>query len=197
MARPIVIANEKILKAAQEVFLREGYRAATSKIAERAGVSEGTLFKRFKSKAELFLAAMDLQEGDRSWMDRLASYDPERDQARAFLKEAATALLAHLNVMLPKFMALKASGLDPEDLKAVFSEPPPLRHLRALTGFFEKTCGLKVGASRRAKILATAFQGALLHYVMCRHRFGYIPMDEPEYLEGLLDLYLPDTRRSA
>ena len=54
MARTARITEERILEAAREVFLAEGFGAQTAKIAQRAGVSEGSIFKRFATKEALF-----------------------------------------------------------------------------------------------------------------------------------------------
>ena len=58
MARPVTISDEQILDAARAVFTEKGPRATTAEIAERAGVSEGILFKRFGNKAGLHRVAM-------------------------------------------------------------------------------------------------------------------------------------------
>jgi AcrR family transcriptional regulator len=58
VARPITITDEQILEAARTVFLKNGYNASTVEIAQRAGVAEGTLFRRFATKEGLFQAAM-------------------------------------------------------------------------------------------------------------------------------------------
>jgi AcrR family transcriptional regulator len=54
-----VISTERLLEVAREVFLELGIRATTSEVASRAGIAEGTIFHRFKSKEELFRAAMN------------------------------------------------------------------------------------------------------------------------------------------
>ena len=56
MARTRTISDEQILDAAQAVFLEQGPQATTSAIADRAGISEGTIFKRFPTKQALFFA---------------------------------------------------------------------------------------------------------------------------------------------
>jgi AcrR family transcriptional regulator len=61
MPRPITIQDNVILQAARELFLARGLRATTAEIAERAQVSPGILFKRFKTKEALFRAAMAAQ----------------------------------------------------------------------------------------------------------------------------------------
>lgn len=51
------LSKTKILTAAKEIFLREGYHASTTKqIAKLAGVGEGTIFNHFKSKSDLLIA---------------------------------------------------------------------------------------------------------------------------------------------
>jgi len=51
--------QEKILKAASELFAREGYHAtSTSKVAKRAGVSEGLIFRHYKNKEGLLHAVI-------------------------------------------------------------------------------------------------------------------------------------------
>ena len=61
MPRPVTIQDSAILDAARRVFLVRGYSASTAEIARRAGVSEGSLFKRFRTKTALFLAAIQEQ----------------------------------------------------------------------------------------------------------------------------------------
>lgn len=56
---PAAIDKTIILKAALDVWREEGYRNATTrKVADRAGVGEVTLFRRFGDKAALFEAAL-------------------------------------------------------------------------------------------------------------------------------------------
>jgi len=58
VARKRTIPDEDILKAAREVFVEKGFAASTRAIARHAGVSEGLLFQRYRTKADLFFAAM-------------------------------------------------------------------------------------------------------------------------------------------
>ncbi|AKT44211.1 uncharacterized protein CMC5_084510 [Chondromyces crocatus] len=54
-----MITDERLLEIARQVFLERGIRATTADVAERAGVSEATVFHRYKTKDALFRAAMD------------------------------------------------------------------------------------------------------------------------------------------
>jgi AcrR family transcriptional regulator len=56
--RPPVISDDRLLEAAREVFLARGIRATTAEVAERAQISEGTIFHRYKTKDAFFRAAM-------------------------------------------------------------------------------------------------------------------------------------------
>ena len=50
---------ERILRAARDVYSEFGPEAAIETIAQRAGVGERTLYRRFPTKAELIRAALD------------------------------------------------------------------------------------------------------------------------------------------
>ncbi len=54
---PKVIADMQIFQAVMEIIAARGYAGATTRqIAEAAGVSEVTLFRKYGSKAELVKA---------------------------------------------------------------------------------------------------------------------------------------------
>lgn len=55
--------KEKILEAALELFAHDGFNAtSTKKIAQKAGVSEGLIFKHFDNKKKLLEAIMEQAE---------------------------------------------------------------------------------------------------------------------------------------
>src|ERR1700730_11625434 len=52
--------RRRLLGAAQEVFVAQGYHAAAmDEIAERAGVSKPVLYQHFPGKLDLYLALLD------------------------------------------------------------------------------------------------------------------------------------------
>ena len=55
--------RERIIAAAMEVFAERGLEASTAEIAQRAGVGEATLFRRFPSKDDLIMAIVESQMG--------------------------------------------------------------------------------------------------------------------------------------
>jgi len=89
MARPITITDEQILEAARAVFLKDGINASTVEIAQRAGVAEGTLFRRFTTKEGLFRAAMRAPAVP-SWvrgLDNLSGQGEMRDNLMRIVRE--------------------------------------------------------------------------------------------------------------
>ena len=58
MGRRKRIEDDELLAIARDVFVADGFRASTREIARRAEVSEAILFQRFRTKPELFFAAM-------------------------------------------------------------------------------------------------------------------------------------------
>ena len=62
---PKTVDVNRIHQSALQVFVERGYEAATTKeIAERAGVNEATLYRRFNTKAELIRTALAQELGN-------------------------------------------------------------------------------------------------------------------------------------
>lgn len=79
--------KEKILQKALELFANEGYQnTSTSKIACKAGVSEGLIFKHFQSKEGLLNAVVNLANEDiKAFIKRLEKQDdPKKVLETAF-----------------------------------------------------------------------------------------------------------------
>jgi AcrR family transcriptional regulator len=151
MARPVTISDEQILDAAREVFLEEGFTAQTARIAARAGVSEGSLFNRFKTKAGLFLAAIGipLVAPWHETLDRLSG----KGDLRKNLVEIFRQMLDHDAKVMPRVMMLWASKggarlSPPEIMKHLSREPgmevpPPIRDIMKLGEFFAREMELR------------------------------------------------------
>lgn len=58
MGRPKTIENEALLEVARRLFVEQGHATTTRDVARAAGISQAILYQRFRSKEELFLAAM-------------------------------------------------------------------------------------------------------------------------------------------
>ena len=100
MPRPISIDDKTILDAARKVFLRHGYGATAAQVAREAGVSEGSLFKHFKTKNHLFLTALRVESVEMPWHDRLLKSVGTGD-IRGLLVSAAICLPSLFGHALP------------------------------------------------------------------------------------------------
>src|SRR5688572_2542562 len=105
MARPVTISDESILEAAREVLLERGQLGTTAEVAQRAGVSEGIIFKRFKTKDELFRRALTLlPPEDVPWIASLPARVGTGD-VRTHLEELALAGVEFFRRIVPLIAA--------------------------------------------------------------------------------------------
>lgn len=90
--------QENILEAALELFAKEGFKGtSTSKIAKRAGVSEGLIFRHFKNKEGLLEAI--LKQGEEKIKVAFADIVLESDPKKVILK---TLLISEVMLAKPE-----------------------------------------------------------------------------------------------
>jgi len=189
MARPKSIQTETILEAARKVFMRDGYQAGTASIAREAGVSEGSLFKHFKSKAGLFLAAMEVEAGGTAWEERLMASVGKADPRKA-LGAAGIHLLEQLRLTLPRLMMVNASGVTIPNHDLPGEVPHPVQKMDALCRYFSAEIRAKRLAMASPRIQAHLFLGALAHYAWCETLFNYRSATPSVYVKTLVDTIL-------
>lgn len=187
-----MISTERLLGVAREVFLELGIRATTSEVAARAGIAEGTIFHRFKSKEELFRAAMNF-DPDAALV--LVEQLPARagvGDLRQTLVEFAAGFMDLGRVAMPVMMM---SWSNPESLCAERSTERSSRYQRvlgALCSFF----GAEMNAERLRRadpeVMSRMLIGSLHHFCMIelfvgepRSRFTH-----REYAEQVVDVLL-------
>jgi AcrR family transcriptional regulator len=80
--------RERIVAAAKAVFAERGLDASTAEIAQRAGVGEATLFRRFPHKEDLIDAILEATMADSNELiaDCASDPDPARGLERFFLE---------------------------------------------------------------------------------------------------------------
>jgi AcrR family transcriptional regulator len=166
MPRPQAFTDEQLLAAAREVFLERGVLATTAEVATRAGVAEGTLFYRFKTKAALFQAALrpDLEEPH--WLASLEALAKSEDLDAA-LRALGQEVLTHFRKAVPLLM-MQWSNPPPVRPEGGGSPGPgehvPARAVRRLAAFFESH--MRAGRLRPGPpdVAARVFLGGFLHY---------------------------------
>lgn len=156
MARPRQVSDAQIIEAARDCFLEHGASVSTTVIAERLGVSQAALFKRFGTKDDLMVAAL---RPDPSTLDTLIAKLEAGPNARPVpqqLREVALTIRDRFAEILPRMAVLKSAGLTPAPRCEGTQKPiPPQRVHTALVGWLEQANG--TGMARIPHPAAAAF----------------------------------------
>ena len=161
MARPPKINDEELLEIALECFLEHGANVSAQVIADRVGLSQPALFKRFGTKKELFLRAVLPPEHlpILDWLSERPVPGPFRPQMVEMLEQ----LWGTLSWVLPRVQLLQAARIPRAEAFGRYDTAPPQRLIMAITGFFQRA--MQHGHLRSGvKPKLTAFQvfGALM-----------------------------------
>jgi AcrR family transcriptional regulator len=192
MARPTSISTEHIVDVARRLFLEGGYGVSTSAIAGAAGISEGTIFKRFPTKEALFMAAMGLPKP--TFLSELPSRVGSGD-IRARLVELAFEMHAFYAQLMPRMMMMMSKGASsPMAHFDGMEVPPPVRILLAVRAYFEAEHAAGRMCCDRPELAARLFTGGIVHFVVLRL---YLPKpgehlitEEEAYLGQMVDTLL-------
>jgi AcrR family transcriptional regulator len=193
MPRTTRIKDEDLLAAAREVFLEKGIRATTAEVAARAGIAEGSIFRRFPSKAALFQAAMRPTIEDLGWLDDILS-TVGHGELEANLTDLGTRLLEFLRSILPVVMMSWSNpsttgGFLPEALSG--PNPPPVRVVLGLARYFAAEMDADRMRRRDPELLARIFLGSLQNYVFFEvllRAQNLMPLPARTYVAGVVDL---------
>lgn len=171
--------REHILDVAAEVFVSEGYGAASmASIAARLGGSKATLYKYFPSKESLF-AAMLARKCD-GVMAPLRATGIEAADVETYLAEFAT---RYLNALLEPeaievFLMIQADGMRfPEMSRQFFATGPEAVYRElgaAIAGFVERG----VIACADPRLAAEQFLGAVRADLHMRATLGMLQPSE-------------------
>lgn len=190
MSRPRSITDEQILDAARAEFLEQGVSATTADIARRAGISEGTIFRRFATKDELLVTAL-APTGAPPFCSIIAECathpDPRKDLVRI-----ARDVLAFFAELLPRMHLLMSCHVHPAELMARHDEPPPLIAIQHLADYFRAADEAGLLRVPEPTIAARTLLGAMHQYAFLTHG-GIQPPDDdgPEAFARLtVDLLL-------
>lgn len=157
MGRPKTIEDRELLEAARTVFRQQGHTATTRDVARAAGISQAVLYQRFKTKDELFLAALTLHAPALTALSGIDAsvYDPP-----TYLALFAARAKDHFRNAIPSILTLAA---HPKYGKEMMDQIH--RHNRA--GEVAVILSLRLQSWQQAGKIrptnATAFTGAFLH----------------------------------
>lgn len=198
--RPPVISTERLLDVAREVFLELGIRATTSEVATRAGIAEGTIFHRFKSKEELFRAAMNFDpDAALAHAEQLLGSEPAQDQRQTLLAFAHN-FIEFGRVAMPVMMM---SWSNPEShLCAERTSERTSRYQRvlgALNAFFSRQMAAGHLRPAEPEVLSRMLIGSLHHFCMTELFAGgpQSHLTHREFAAQVVDVLLASVRSSA
>jgi AcrR family transcriptional regulator len=136
MGRPKRIQDDELLKIARAVFVIDGAHGSTREIAQRAGISEAALFKRYPTKAALFLAAMMPPNVDVDAMIAVAEAAPDAREGVVVLAER---MLDYFREAIPVILQLTQNPLiDLEAVRRRFGVSPEQRLATDVPAFFAR-----------------------------------------------------------
>lgn len=136
MARPSLHSDQELLEVARSTFLELGPGVSTQVIAERAGVSQATLFKRFGSKDTLLVRA--LRPPECPPFAALLDEGPDKRPFAAQLREVLGEMDRFFVEMAPAIGLLRSLGRDHAEDLLDYDEPPPLRAHRSLSAWLAR-----------------------------------------------------------
>jgi AcrR family transcriptional regulator len=179
MPRPVSIQDEVILRAAREIFLEKGWDATTSEIAARAGVSHGTIFKRFETKQRLFQSAMQEQSDWGQTIPVLLNSSIGRKDVESTLVGLGSIFVERFLLLIPTLMMSWSN--KPENMSEAEQAAAIGKERAGRAGQAVKTIAAYLEAESRLGrirhsdfyVVAQAFVGALWH-----HAFLQIMLDE-------------------
>lgn len=188
MGRPRTISNEQIIDAARALFIKNGFRVSTAEIARAAGVSEGSIFKRFPTKAKLFEAAMGIPEFD---IEAALEGRIGEGEAKENLAEIMIELIDFFRKLLPRTMMAWAHPKNrPLDHFMDTRRTAALTILRGITHFFEEE--IKRGRIQDAdpEIAARMVLGSIYNYVFFELVGVHVrmPIASETYVRSLIDI---------
>jgi AcrR family transcriptional regulator len=191
--RPPTIVLEELLEVARSVFLEKGFRATTQEVAERAGVSEGSLFHHFGSKEALFRGAMnlDVDQIDRVLNEAFTGIDPL--PLEDAISDLGRRLLEVGRVAIPLMMMTWSNPESCSEASYAAKKAPYKQLFYRIVGYFEEQ--VRLGRLRRldSEVLARTFLGALHHYCMVRviaPEAQALMIPESMFVRGLVDIVL-------
>jgi AcrR family transcriptional regulator len=165
MARPPKITTEEIITVARQVFLEQGAGASTLVIAERAGISEAAIFKRFGTKQALFMASMGISD-NHPWVSVLSKGTPT-PEIRADLIEICSQILEVYQEVMPRVLMLMNQGNT--SFPPPMLEPPPIRDAQLLAGYLARAIDKGYIKPCNAIVVAHIIIGGINSYVIMQN----------------------------
>ncbi|MEH1905643.1 MAG: helix-turn-helix domain-containing protein [Nostoc sp.] len=180
MARTPRITNQQILEAARQVFLQQGFGASTLEIAQQAGISEASIFKRFSTKEELFFAAMGIPEKP-LWVNELESLCGKGNLKENLIK-VCFEIMEFYREILPRIMMLRSRGNAMPELGG--KESRPMLDVKVLAAFLEREINQHRLQPCDPQTVAHILVGSMMNYVFLEQMSSQVSIPTAELAIG-------------
>lgn len=163
-ARPRLVGErlDQLLDIAAEVFIADGFQAAsTNLIAQRAGASKASLYARFPSKEELFLAVLERRMAQ-IFLTVVASIAPQaplRAALYAFGTQFSQLVLNQAHIALVRMVCMESARFP--QLGQRFFALGPGRGVALLAGYIETQIARGTLRAHDAALMAQQFLGMI------------------------------------
>lgn len=190
--RPIEIPEDKLLDAAREVLLAKGLRATTAEIAAKAGVSEGLVFYRYRSKEALLVAVVRREHALPARLGELIAR-AGTGSLTEFLEELGGVVMAGVRATMPFVDLARSSPNYPRVHKLLMAAGATPDRLQATIARYVEA-EMAAGRLRRLDpaLLSRTLFGAVLDREIGR-RIRALPPDPSEdaaFVRALVELLL-------
>lgn len=183
--------SDAILRAAADLIAERGYRATTTRaIAERAGVNEVTIFRRFKNKQGILVALGE------SWAHRMAglavSEIPDPADTRATLRSLARLEIVQATEFGGVAMRLAIDARAIPEIAAVMGGGPAENFAGLVSYLEERQRAGDLRADVDPRVMAEAFFALTSQMVMSRQVLGEMAGHElsvEQVSDQLFDLF--------
>lgn len=180
----------KIMKAAMDLLTEQGYDATTTKhIARRAGVNEVTLFRKFGTKLNIVLAALQ----HAPWRPHItpAMFLPYTNNPQEDLTRFASGYLANVTPYFVRLsIGLRAPALYPHTAAKIMAVPGAFK--QGLLAYFKAMQSQGVLTLQNPEAAATMFLSVCFGFVFFKASFGnaLTPLQTEEYIANSVALFL-------
>lgn len=188
MVRPKQISDEEILETARACIMENGVGVAVQVIADRVGLSQPALFKRFGTKQALVMQALAPPERlpVLDWIESHPLEGPLLPQ----IEELLFKVWMTLKMLLPMIALIRTSSFDLETFFSRYETPPPVRLLRSIAEYLGRA--RENGQIRQDVDVAAAAQG-LLGVLQGRVFFQFFigiesNLDDDAYIRSVADI---------
>lgn len=182
--------RSRLIQAARDAFMAEGYRASVEGIAARAGVAKQTLYNHFPGKEELFSASVGLVSAS-----IVVALDGQTDDVRATLLKFCTTFRQKVHGVegLAMFRTLMAEAARFPSLALAFFTKGPEQTATRLADFLNRA--MVAGQLRKddPRFAAEMLLGMLHNIDHFRRLSGNTPLSEAlenDRIKQILDCFL-------